>query len=130
MVLHEPKTENSKRIVPLKDELLNELIKLKQQKKQIYCRECIEEDFVLSNRETKPIDPRTIQEFFKRVQIKAGIEIHKFHALRHTFASRAIRAGASDKVVSKVLGHVNSSTTSNIYVHVSGDMIKDFFDKM
>lgn len=130
LVLHEPKTENSKRIVPLKDELLNELIKLKQQKKLIYCRECIEEDFVLSNRYMKPIDPRTIQEFFKRVQIKAGIEIHKFHALRHTFASRAIRSGASDKVVSKVLGHVNSAITSNIYVHVSEDMIKDFIDKV
>ncbi|WP_160690114.1 site-specific integrase [Clostridium sp. C2-6-12] len=130
LVLHEPKTENSKRIVPLKDELFYELMKLKQQKKRRYSKECIEDDFVLSNAHIKPIDPRTIQEFFKRVQIKAEIGIYKFHALRHTFASRAIRAGASDKVVSQILGHANSSTTSNIYVHVAGDMIKDFFDKM
>lgn len=130
LVLHEPKTESSKRSVPLKGELVNKLIEFKEQQKYRYYKENIEEDFVLSKIYMKPIDPRTIQEFFKRMQLKAGIRNYKFHALRHTFASRAIRAGASDKVISNVLGHGSVTTTSNIYVHINDEMISDLIYKM
>ncbi len=130
LILHEPKTENSKREVPLKKELIEKLIDFKQQQQCRYKDKDIQEDFVLSNKYKKPIDPRTIQEFFKRMQIKAGIGHYKFHALRHTFASKAIRTGISDKVTSKILGHSNVSTTLNIYAHISDDMVKDIVDKI
>lgn len=130
LVLHEPKTQQSKREVPLKEELVNKLIAFKNQQKLRYKENDIEADFVLSNKYAKPIDPRSIQEFFKKMQEKAKIRKFKFHHLRHTFASRAIKTGVSDKVTSQILGHSNVTTTLNIYTHVSNDMIRNLIDKM
>jgi hypothetical protein len=41
----------------------------------------------------------------------------RFHVLRHTAASLMINRGISIVVISKILGHSNSSVTLNIYVH-------------
>jgi integrase len=41
------------------------------------------------------------------------------HSLRHTFATRKLRAGASLEKVSKILGHKNSSITSQHYSHLN-----------
>lgn len=38
-----------------------------------------------------------------------------FHDLRHSFATRAIAAGADVKAVSAVLGHTNAAMTLNVY---------------
>lgn len=103
LVLHEPKTQQSKREVPLKDELVTKLRTFKVQQKLRYEKDDIEEDFLLSNNCMKPVDPRTIQEFFKKMQEKAQIRRFRFHDLRHTFASRAIETGVSDKVTSTLL---------------------------
>ncbi|PRR86825.1 Tyrosine recombinase XerD [Clostridium luticellarii] len=40
------------------------------------------------------------------------------HQLRHTFASRALKAGVSISVVSQWLGHADISTTYDTYIHV------------
>ena len=38
-----------------------------------------------------------------------------FHDLRHSFATRAIAAGADVKAVAAVLGHTNAAITLNVY---------------
>lgn len=48
---------------------------------------------------------------------KLGIERKTPHATRHTYASRARRAGMPPEILQKILGHTNYSTTANIYVH-------------
>lgn len=48
---------------------------------------------------------------------KLGIERKTPHATRHTYASRARRAGMAPEILQKILGHANYSTTANIYVH-------------
>jgi integrase len=40
------------------------------------------------------------------------------HATRHTYASRARRAGMPPEILQKILGHADYSTTANIYVHM------------
>ena len=130
LMLDRPKTKNSIRRVPINEKLIEALLKHKEWQKSRYFIVDIEKDFVLSIKYMKPIDPRTIQDFFKRMQIKSGIDKHKFHALRHTFASKAIKAGVSDKVISKLLGHSNVSTTLNIYAHISDEMMRDSINKM
>jgi len=47
------------------------------------------------------------------------------HTLRHTFATLSIKNKTSLFVVSKSLGHKNLATTSNIYVHVIDDDLKE-----
>ena len=47
-----------------------------------------------------------------------GIERKGIHALRHTWATRALEAGVNVKTVSYMLGHKNVITTMNIYQDV------------
>ena len=49
----------------------------------------------------------------------------RFHDLRHTHATLALRAGVSVKVVSERLGHTKASVTQDIYQHVIPGMQED-----
>ena len=46
------------------------------------------------------------------------------HTLRHSFATRLCESGINIKVIQDVLGHVDVSTTMNIYVDVMNDTKK------
>lgn len=48
---------------------------------------------------------------------KLGVERKTPHATRHTYASRARKAGMTPEILQKILGHADYSTTANIYVH-------------
>ena len=50
-------------------------------------------------------------------------EINRFcmHALRHTYATRAIKSEMQTKVLQKLLGHASIKTTMDRYVHVTDE---------
>ena len=56
---------------------------------------------------------------------EAGIPRFSMHALRHTYATRAVEAGVPPKVLQKMLGHASLSTTMDRYVHVTDDSMSN-----
>ncbi|MCI5563689.1 MAG: tyrosine-type recombinase/integrase [Intestinimonas massiliensis] len=52
---------------------------------------------------------------------EAGIRRFCMHALRHTYAARAIESGMRPKVLQKLPGYASIKTTMGQYVHVTDD---------
>jgi integrase len=60
---------------------------------------------------------------FRQLSGELGLNVSKFHDLRHTNASLMLAAGTPLAVVSRHLGHARESTTADVYSHalLSGD---------
>lgn len=108
LVFSEPKSVCSRRIIPIPPA---DAVRLEQFRAAPDC-------FLLTGTE-RPLDPRTMQNRFKNLLRRAGVEDINFHALRHTFATRCVDCGCDPKTLSTILGHADVSMTLNRYVHPS-----------
>lgn len=62
-------------------------------------------------------DPRTMQNQYKKLLKRAGVEYSNFHTIRHTFSVRALENGFDIKTLSEILGHADASITLKKYAH-------------
>jgi integrase len=122
LLIGAPKSQKSVRKIPLPDFLL----KLSDEWKLSTANENC---YLLSDSQT-PIDPRTYQKLYKKVLANAGVKDRKFHAIRHTFATRALELGVDIKTLSEILGHSNVSITLNIYAHSLMEQKRIAIDKL
>lgn len=133
IVVHSPKSRLSERTIPLFDELWDDLMVYKNQQdvlKTALGGTYHDQDYIFATLLGAPNDPKTYQTLFKRVVAAAGIAPTNFHALRHTFATRALESGMDIKVLSAILGHAQASKTLNLYAHALPDHRKDSMNKM
>ena len=72
--------------------------------------------------EDSPRDPATVRKRLQTVLERAGCKKIRFHDLRHTFSTVSLEHGMDVKTLSTVIGHVSSSTTLNVYAHVTDEM--------
>jgi len=127
------KTYASIRTIPLPSDMLQELQEVKSELDELrkLCgAEFNEENFVFVSPAGTSIEPRTMQDMFKRVVDSAGIAKATIHSLRHTFATRALEAGVQLKVVSEILGHSSVAVTADRYSHVLQATKRDAIEKI
>ena len=138
-----PKTESSYRTIPLTDTaygILREIYDTREYRKELkdlstvltfmdrktgQKRKLVMRDLVFINWRTgMPAKNSSYDTHLYKLCDDAGIERFCMHALRHTYATRAIESGMQPKVLQKLLGHASITTTMNRYVHVTDDSMK------
>ena len=107
LIIDEPKTATSRRMIPLPKQLLPILRSVKKRSDS--------SSVVSANGST--ISVRSYQRSFELLLKKLKIPHKGFHSLRHTFATRAIECGMDVKTLSEILGHKNPTVTLNRYAH-------------
>jgi len=138
-----PKTESSYRTIPLTDTaygILREIYDTREYRKELkdlstvltfmdrktgQKRKLVMRDLVFINWRTgMPAKNSSYDTHLYKLCDEAGIKRFCMHALRHTYATRAIESGMQPKVLQKLLGHASITTTMNRYVHVTDDSMK------
>lgn len=110
----EPKTERSKRTIPLPENAALDLKAWQEHQRE----ECGDVEFVITNKAGKYLEQKTFKNYYDRMLDQCGISGITFHALRHTFATRALEKGMDTKVLSEILGHYSVAFTLDTYAHV------------
>lgn len=119
-IIDTPKTSSSKRIIPIPKQILPLIKEVKKRSLSKY---------VVANGE-KEVSVRSYQRSFSLLQEKIKIPHHGFHALRHTFATRAIECGMDVKSLSEILGHKSPTITLNRYVHSLMAHKKEYMNRL
>jgi len=73
----------------------------------------------------QPLHPDTITALFHKLCAQAGLPRIRLHDVRHSYASAALKAGVSPKVISERLGHATVAFTLQTYTHLIPGMDED-----
>ena len=115
LVVSPPKTKAANRSVILPSPVLNVLREYKETLTSKWM-------FPSPVNDDSPRDPAAVRKRLQTVLERAGCKKVRFHDLRHTFSTVALEHGMDVKTLSTVIGHVSSSTTLNIYAHITDEM--------
>lgn len=112
-----PKSEYSRREIPLSETAITLLLKFREKKEYIFG-------------DNKPLEPRTLQYHFKKILKEANLQDKNFHMLRHTFSTNCIERGTDVKSLSEMLGHSDVQITLNRYVHPSMETKRQYLNNL
>ncbi len=122
LVLSETKTGSGTRDIPLLRGALDDLRKWRMvqdhDRKKLGDAASAHPEMVVTNELGQYIEPRTFSDHYHSILEAAKLPHFTFHALRHTFATRALEQGMDEKTLSVILGHASVSFTLDTYTHV------------
>lgn len=119
LIITDPKSESSRRQIPIPECMVSFLRRFKGKPNE----------YILTGTE-KPIEPRAMQYRFQTILKNANLPSVHFHALRHIFATNCIKLGFDVKALSELLGHSSVEITLNRYVHSSFDQKREYMKRV
>ena len=133
IVTKEPKTESSRRVLHIPDDLADTL--RREQDRQAYYREQLgntyhDTGYVFAHEDGRPFRPNHVSDLFVAFIRKNQLPPLTLHGLRHSFASIANAKGIPMYDIGKALGHSTPATTSKIYTHLLDPTHKDLLEKL
>ena len=120
IVERETKTESSKRVITLPNEmmsLLEEYRLWQASERQNIGDKWIESGKIFTQDNGLPINPDSISQWTLKFCEANGLPKFTPHTLRHTSATLLIMSGVPVRAVTARLGHANQNTTNAIYSH-------------
>jgi integrase len=133
LVMSDPKTEKSKRTIPIADEVIEALKghkAIQNQHKLLAGRGYNNADLVFCSNIGNPIDPRNFTEQFERAIKQANLPRVRFHDMRHSHATMLLLHNVQPKIVQDRLGHSTISMTMDTYSHILPGMQEEATEKV
>jgi len=131
--LDEPKTDKSRRTVPLPRSAIETLRahRTRQLEEQRTAAGAWQEHGLVFTTEIgTPLEPRNMLRRFEILAERAGLRGVTLHTLRHSAASFLLAAGTHTKVVQEHLGHSSYAITADIYSHVGPAQQREAADRL
>lgn len=132
LVISAPKTERSRRTVPLSPAIVEVLRKHKvtQAAERLRAGNQWQNSGLMFTTELgAPVDPRNLLRVVETAAKAAGVETD-LHTIRHSAAVAWLEAGVHIKAVADLLGHSSVAITGDIYGHTSDDTARAAVDKL
>jgi integrase len=131
--LGEPKTDKSRRSVPLPHSAVDTLRahRTRQAEEQLAAAGAWQDNGLVFTTEIgTPLEPRNVLRRFELLAQQAGLHGVHLHTLRHSAASFLLAAGTHTKVVQEHLGHSSYAITADIYSHVGPALQREAADRL
>jgi integrase len=131
LVVSEPKTDRSRRTVPIGAPLVAMLRAQRKQQAAEQLRAANQWEnsgLVFTTEFGTPVEPRNILRTVETAAAKAGMEGVGVHTPRHSAAVAWREAGVHIKAVADLLGHSSIAVTGDIYGHTSDDTARAAVD--
>jgi integrase/recombinase XerC len=120
---------NKERIVPIGVKALQALATYRARIPQLCRARLHNPDAVFLNRQGRRLTTRSVGRLVDHYVLAAGIAAKVSpHALRHSFATHLLNAGADLRSIQELLGHASLSTTQK-YTHLNLDHLMAVYDK-
>lgn len=87
-------------------------------------------NLVFTHKDGSHYSQPTIWKEFQDILAAAGLEHHRVHDLRHTFAVNSLRAGDDIKTLQENMGHYSAAFTLDRYGHVTETMRRESSNRM
>lgn len=127
-VENEPKTETSRRTLPLSAPLKAalEAARVRQMRERLELGpDYGSGEAVVSNEAGEPYNPAVLSRYWREFADRAGARALRLHDCRHTAATTLHLQGVPVAVIAAWIGHSNAAFTMQVYAHSQNDALKD-----